>query len=110
MRRNSGRRAPVPQSAIPSARRRSEVSAQLVGSRQFEMPSIQAAEFRQALRNLASGVAIVTTGTTAGRRGLTVSSVTSICMEPPCLVVGINACSEAHDPRQWRLWSQSSPH
>ncbi|WP_347710917.1 flavin reductase family protein [Bradyrhizobium sp. CB1650] len=23
--------------------------------------------------------------------------MTSICMEPPCLVVGINACSEAHD-------------
>ncbi|MGY3473730.1 flavin reductase family protein [Bradyrhizobium ottawaense] len=62
-----------------------------------EMPSIQLAEFRQAMRNLASGVAIVTTGTAAGRRGLTVSSVTSICMEPPCIVVGINACSEAHD-------------
>ncbi|WP_311741571.1 flavin reductase [Bradyrhizobium huanghuaihaiense] len=61
------------------------------------------------MRNLASGVAIVTTGTTAGRRGLTVSSVTSICMETPCLVVGIDACSQAHDPRQRQLSSQSSP-
>ncbi|MGY4319636.1 flavin reductase family protein [Bradyrhizobium sp. JR3.5] len=62
-----------------------------------DMPSVQPAEFRQAMRNLASGVAIVTTGRAAGRRGLTVSSVTSICMEPPCLLVGINARSEAHD-------------
>ncbi|MDA9447863.1 flavin reductase [Bradyrhizobium sp. CCBAU 21360] len=60
-----------------------------------DMPSIQPAEFRHAMQSLASGVAIVTTGTAAGRRGLTVSSVTS--MEPPCLVVGINARSEAHD-------------
>ncbi|MCC8936745.1 flavin reductase [Bradyrhizobium sp. Arg62] len=70
-------------------------------SRQFssairDMPSVRPVEFRQAMRNLASGVAIVTTGTAAGRRGLTVSSVTSICMEP-CLLVGINGRSEAHD-------------
>lgn len=62
-----------------------------------DIPSIQPAEFRQAMRNLASGVAIVATGTAARRRGLTVSSVTSICMEPPCLLVGINASSETHD-------------
>nr|WP_249784602.1 flavin reductase [Bradyrhizobium sp. IC3195] len=28
---------------------------------------------------------------------MAVSSLTSICMEPPCLVVGINARCEAHD-------------
>ncbi|WP_407181594.1 flavin reductase family protein [Bradyrhizobium sp. STM 3562] len=49
------------------------------------------------MRNLASGVAIVATGTAAERRGLTVSSVTSICMEPPCLLVGISAASQTHD-------------
>ncbi|MDA9483426.1 flavin reductase [Bradyrhizobium sp. CCBAU 11445] len=59
------------------------------------MSSIQPAEFRHAMRSLASGVAVVTTET--ARRGVTVSSVTSICMEPPYLVVGINARSEAHD-------------
>lgn len=47
--------------------------------------------------NLAGGVAIVATGVDTGRRGLTVSSVTSLCMEPPCLLVGINASSETHD-------------
>ena len=59
--------------------------------------SIEATEFRLAMRNLASSVAIVATGTDQGRRGLTVSSVTSICMEPPCLLVGINTSSETHD-------------
>lgn len=59
--------------------------------------SVEAAEFRQAMRNLASGVAIVATGRHVERRGLTVSSVTSLCMEPPCLLVGINSGSETHD-------------
>jgi flavin reductase (DIM6/NTAB) family NADH-FMN oxidoreductase RutF len=59
--------------------------------------SVDAAEFRRAMRNLASGVAIVATGADDSRRGLTVSSVASLCMDPPCLLVGINASSEAHD-------------
>ncbi|MES5488649.1 flavin reductase family protein, partial [Bradyrhizobium sp. INPA03-11B] len=49
------------------------------------------------MRNLANGVAIVTTGKTVCRRGLTVSSVTSMCIDPPCLLVAINSRSEAHD-------------
>lgn len=58
--------------------------------------SVEAAEFRLAMRNLASGVAIVTTGMETTRRGLTVSSVTSLCMDPPCLLVGVNYSSETH--------------
>lgn len=61
-----------------------------------DVRSIEAAKFRQAMRNLASGVAIVATGVGATRRGLTVSSVTSLCMDPPCLLVGIKT-SETHD-------------
>jgi flavin reductase len=59
--------------------------------------SVEAAEFRQAMRNLASSVAIVATGAGTRRRGLTVSSVTSLCLDPPCLLVGINSSSETHD-------------
>ena len=66
-------------------------------SRLADVRSVEAAEFRLAMRNLASGVAIVATGTDEARRGLTVSSVTSLCMEPPCLLVGINTSSETHD-------------
>jgi flavin reductase (DIM6/NTAB) family NADH-FMN oxidoreductase RutF len=60
-------------------------------------PAIEATEFRDALRNLASGVAIVATGVGETRRGLTASSVISVCADPPCLLVGINTKSEAHD-------------
>lgn len=59
--------------------------------------SVDATEFRRAMRNLAGGVAIVATGANNSRRGLTVSSVTSLCMDPPCVLVGINASSETHD-------------
>jgi flavin reductase (DIM6/NTAB) family NADH-FMN oxidoreductase RutF len=62
-----------------------------------DVRSVEAAEFRQAMRSLASGVAIVATGTEAKRRGLTVSSVTSLCMDPPCLLVGVSLSSETHD-------------
>ena len=58
---------------------------------------VQPTEFRLAMRNLASGVAIVATGAGHFRRGLTVSSVTSVCNAPPCLLVGINTTSETHD-------------
>lgn len=66
-------------------------------SQTTDFRSVEAAEFRDAMRGLASGVAIVATGSGTGRRGLTVSSVTSLCMEPPCLLVGINSSSETHN-------------
>ncbi len=62
-----------------------------------DVRSVEAAEFLLAMRNLASGVGIVSTGAGDERRGLTVSSVTSLCMDPPCLLVGINTTSETHD-------------
>ncbi|MHC2580000.1 flavin reductase (DIM6/NTAB) family NADH-FMN oxidoreductase RutF [Bradyrhizobium diazoefficiens] len=65
-------------------------------SQMTDFRSVEAAEFRLAMRNLASGVAIVATGTETARRGLTVSSVTSLCMDPPCLLVGVNSSSETH--------------
>ena len=67
-----------------------------LSSQMTDFRSVEATEFRQAMQNLASGVAIVATGADTGRRGLTVSSVTSLCMDPPCLLVGINSSSETH--------------
>ena len=62
-----------------------------------DVRSVEPAEFREAMRSLASGVAVVATGMETERRGLTVSSVTSLCMDPPCLLVGVNLTSETHD-------------
>jgi flavin reductase len=67
------------------------------GAHLAQFPHVEAAEFRGALRNLASGVAIVATGVGEARRGLTASSVTSICADPPCLLVSVNTKSEAHE-------------
>jgi flavin reductase (DIM6/NTAB) family NADH-FMN oxidoreductase RutF len=67
------------------------------GSALADFAPVQPTEFRHAMRNLASGVAIVAAGDGNSRRGLTVSSVTSVCTEPPCLLVGINTMSQTHD-------------
>lgn len=67
------------------------------GAHLAHFPHVGVDEFRNAMRNLASGVAIVATGTGEARRGLTASSVTSLCMEPPCVLVSVNTKSETHD-------------
>jgi flavin reductase (DIM6/NTAB) family NADH-FMN oxidoreductase RutF len=42
--------------------------------------------FRSAMRHLASGVSVITTGQGEHRSGLTATSVSSLSMEPPSLV------------------------
>jgi flavin reductase (DIM6/NTAB) family NADH-FMN oxidoreductase RutF len=49
--------------------------------------------FRSAMRHLASGVSVITTGQGERRTGLTATSVSSLSMEPPSLVVCINRTS-----------------
>src|SRR3984893_16879814 len=49
--------------------------------------------FRSAMRDLASGVSLITTGQGEERTGLTATSVSSLSMEPPSLVVCINRTS-----------------
>ncbi|MBG1233856.1 flavin reductase family protein [Aestuariivirga litoralis] len=53
------------------------------------------AEFREAMRQLAGGVSVVTTGRGRLRTGLTATSVTSLSAEPPSLLVCINKSSSA---------------
>ena len=45
------------------------------------------ASFKQAMRHLAGGVALVTTIHDGVRHGLTVTAVSSLTMEPPALLV-----------------------
>ena len=51
------------------------------------------AGFRSAMRHLASGVSVITTGQGEARTGLTATSVSSLSMEPPSLLVCINRAS-----------------
>jgi flavin reductase (DIM6/NTAB) family NADH-FMN oxidoreductase RutF len=46
--------------------------------------------FRTAMRNLVGGVTVITAGRAEARTGLTATSVNSLSMDPPALVVCIN--------------------
>jgi flavin reductase (DIM6/NTAB) family NADH-FMN oxidoreductase RutF len=52
---------------------------------------------RRALSNRVTGVAVVTTRTDEGLRGITVSSFTSVSLEPPLVLVCIDHASQSHD-------------
>ncbi|MBK3746031.1 flavin reductase family protein [Paraburkholderia aspalathi] len=47
-------------------------------------------ELKVAMRQLAAGVCVVTAGTGADRTGATVTSATTLSLEPPTIIVNIN--------------------
>ncbi|MEZ5656851.1 MAG: flavin reductase family protein [Sphingobium sp.] len=53
--------------------------------------------FREVLRAVAGSVSIVATGQGDKRRGLTVTTAVSLCLEPPMVLVCVNRNAEAHD-------------
>lgn len=59
--------------------------------------SVTADQFRQALRKWATGVTVVTTKRVGGIRGITVSSFTSLSLDPPLVLVCIDKKSPSHD-------------
>lgn len=61
-----------------------------------EQTMIDPAEFRAAMRELAAGVAIVTSGSGLRRRGMTATAVCSLSVEPPTLLVCVNRNAECH--------------
>jgi flavin reductase (DIM6/NTAB) family NADH-FMN oxidoreductase RutF len=52
--------------------------------------------FRRAMRQLASGVCVVTLGSDAERTGLTATSVSSLSADPPTLLVCVNRGSSSY--------------
>lgn len=59
-------------------------------------PAPDAADFRAAMRELATGVTIITAGREGARRGLTATAVCSVSAEPPTLLVCVNRSAEGH--------------
>ncbi len=55
-----------------------------------------ASDFRAAMRQLASGVTIVTSGSGPRRRGITATAVCSLSATPPALIVCMNKNSDCH--------------
>ena len=56
--------------------------------------SLRASEFTSALALAANGVSIVTTDGDHGKAGLTVSSMCSVCADPPLILACVNADNE----------------
>jgi flavin reductase (DIM6/NTAB) family NADH-FMN oxidoreductase RutF len=51
---------------------------------------VSAADFRDAMRHLTGGVSVITAGRGGDITGMTVTSVSSLSVEPPTLIVSIN--------------------
>jgi flavin reductase (DIM6/NTAB) family NADH-FMN oxidoreductase RutF len=51
---------------------------------------ISSGDFRNAMRRLAGGVSVITAGRGADISGMTVTSVSSLSVDPPALVVSVN--------------------
>ena len=58
---------------------------------------LDAARFRQTMGQLATGVAVVTVRTPQGGLGMTASSVSSLSLEPPLLLVCVGHDAAIHD-------------
>jgi flavin reductase (DIM6/NTAB) family NADH-FMN oxidoreductase RutF len=56
---------------------------------------VGAGEFRGAMRGLAGGVSVVTAGQGEDISGMTVTSVSSLAVDPPSLVVSVNRASSS---------------
>ena len=64
------------------------------GSPTFSVPELTDADadnFRAAMRQLASGVTLITVGEGAERRGMTATAVVSLSADPPTLIVCVNS-------------------
>ena len=57
--------------------------------------AVTAEEFREAFRNYASGVAVITADSPTGPVGLTATSVTSVSLDPPLLVFSVSELSSS---------------
>lgn len=55
----------------------------------------EAEAFRQAMRQLAGGVAVITAGRDGERAGLTATAVTSFSAEPPTIIACVNRAASA---------------
>lgn len=56
-----------------------------------------ASAFRNSMRRLAGGVALVTTFDGQRRYGMAMTALMSLSMEPPSLVLAVNASASMHD-------------
>jgi len=73
--------------AIATRRRESQPSHEVVKGMNATAGTAESANFRLAMREFASGVAIVTCGEGETRAGCTATAVTSLSLQPPSILV-----------------------
>lgn len=73
--------------------RRPSVVARAAPATSHPLASADARNFRGAMRHLAGGVSVITTGGPGERSGLAATSVTSLSAEPPTLMFALNLTS-----------------
>lgn len=61
-----------------------------------QLASVDAAQFKAAMRCLASSVTVITSGTGSAASGMTATAVCSVSAEPPCILVVISQSSRSH--------------
>jgi len=62
------------------------------------IPGVEAAQFRQLMGRFATGVTVVTARCADGQpAGMTASSVASVSLEPPLLLVAVDRQNDMHD-------------
>lgn len=59
------------------------------------LPSIPSDQFRFAMRHLAGGVSVITVGRGPDRTGFTATSVSSLAIDPPTVIVSLNKASSS---------------
>jgi flavin reductase (DIM6/NTAB) family NADH-FMN oxidoreductase RutF len=67
-----------------------------MATRQLPAPGVDAADFKAAMRRLASGVAVVTSRHGGVANGMTATAVCSVSAEPPLVLVVVNRESASH--------------
>jgi flavin reductase (DIM6/NTAB) family NADH-FMN oxidoreductase RutF len=63
-----------------------------------ELPVALIADFKIAMRRLASTVAIITTHHADTWYGMAATAVTSVSSDPPCLLIAVNRTASLHSP------------
>jgi len=66
-------------------------------SRPAELPSVDTAAFKGAMRLLPAGVAVITSRNGGRMNGMTATAVTSVSAEPPLVLAVVNRSSRSHE-------------
>src|SRR5260370_10815331 len=81
-----------------NSRRRSTLAARLdMADRQVGEKPLDAAAFRQVIGRFMSGVVVITATHRGERRGMTVSAIASLSLDPPMIVTCLNAASATQE-------------